>query len=191
MAVSRNKGHAVYVCATWRKGYGTQECRCLTISARMLDSIFWQSITSVISDPLLVEQAVNKRRHPDTTAYELEPINRIQVKIQHQIENYNRAISTADNDDVINALIGELDKLSKVQEELENMRDTLMTDFENWRKAEAVLDSFKVWCDFFRVRDGIEEPTYQEERMACEVLGLKVHVWKASHIPHFEIRGTP
>lgn len=185
MSVSRYNGYAVYMCTMGRKGYGTQECKFLSTSARKLDDALWQRAAEIIQNPSLVRQAITKRRQLDITGQDLIPINNLLIKIQRQMKNYNLAIGSTENDDVLDALIGDLNKLAKIANELKKMRDDLMVEHDAWEQSENALDEFEGWRANFR--GGSVAPTYQEKRNACEILGLKAYVWKATHSPHYAI----
>lgn len=188
MSVSRHKDYAVYTCTIGRKGYGTQECKFLSISARKLDDALWQQAIEIIQNAPLIEQVVSKRRQLDITSQDLTPINNLLIKLRRQIQNYNLAISSTENVDVLDALIGELNKLAKIANELNKMRDALLVEHDEWKQSENALDKFEEWCTNFREESVV--PAFKEKRNICEILGLKAYVWKATYSPHYVIKAN-
>lgn len=68
---------------------------------------------------------------------------------------------------------------------MEQERTDLERQRENWRTAEAQLDSVEAWCRLVAVNLG--ELSYDERRMAVGALGVEARVWARHHDPRYQV----
>lgn len=187
-----NHNKVLYICI--RKSTRRGDCKGCSILASTIDNAAWQRAVEIIRNPVLVTSIIEQRRKADPTSDARKAIKKKLAKLEREIENCTRTIREAKNHKIRAMFAEDLERLMKDQEDLEKMLKNMLSEQEEWRKTQEVLDKFTAWCN--EMRDRLDDPqheiSYEEKRTACEIIGLKGLVWQHDHKPyHFVIECAP
>ncbi|MBV9688525.1 MAG: recombinase family protein [Ktedonobacteraceae bacterium] len=182
----RPKGVTIYRCRN-TKG-AIRRCVNYSISAEKLDSLVWQRITEVVQDPSLIIKEIEKQKHLDPTKEELCAVERTLAKVKREQKNLLDNLATLDAI-YADAIRTQLNKLADEQRKLERERDMLYDNRRDWQELQKKFEEFQAWCSHFAERLGAH--SYEEKRLACEVLGVQARVWRKDHTPRYQITMSP
>ncbi len=180
------KGHYIhdYYCHIYTGLHDKLNHHNINISMRILDEKAWLYAIPYIQNPCLVRQkveAIRKAQRPtDTTGIEGKL-----AKVKREIANlFKLARISTDTEDLDN-LAGMLQNLEKQKQELEAMLYVEEEEAEQNEKIEHELQKFEKWADDTRhlLDDPDYRPTYNEKRMAVQILGIKATIFPVSERP--------
>jgi len=189
---SRGKTRIRYRCPRAHKGYG--ECPSAPdIAASVLDSIIWKEAVTFIRNPKALEENLAKQRTTDPTKDELGVVDGLLEEVRSRIRNITETIETTPPSEGRDLLLLRLDELATNKKGLEDKRDTILREKINWADEQQALEDFKKWCrdKQEKLTDPDYNPSYEEKRYALERLGMRVHVFPATHHPRVEIETKP
>ncbi len=181
----------VYRC--YRRTRGEGDCEAGVISVRKVDTAAWEHAVAIIRNPMLVTQAVEKKRQSDPTKDNRRALKKKLEDIALEIENCTQMIREAKTPKIRAIFSDELERLLKDQEGIEKTLRQVSEQQDIWAKEQERLDNFVKWCDKKRelLDDPTHEITYEEKREALERLGIEARVWRRQGKPYFEITSTP
>ncbi|MGH2497909.1 MAG: recombinase family protein [Ktedonobacteraceae bacterium] len=165
------------------------ECEGFTIAAHILDNAAWQHAVEIIKDPKQVAQKLQEKKRKNPTEGEFSPIERRLREIEKEVQNLLKMGRYAQNEDSI-------ESLGRLLHDLERENLGLLTEQKKLQKLELLykeeqeaIAAFEQRCIIYREK--LEDPdasfSYQEKREALKYFGIKAHVWRLRHDPHFEI----
>lgn len=192
MRVLQSHSHYLYY-RCWRREKFYGECATSEIAAKRLDAAVWEHALEIIRDPAQVTKKVKPKRQADPTHQNRKTIKKQLEDIAREIENCTKTHNESENETVRKIMAGELERLAKAQEGLLQLQRRVRTQQEEWEQEQQKLDQFEQRCAEMRAKldDPTFIPTYAFKRDACEYFGLKAHVWRAEHEPHFQIDSDP
>lgn len=179
---SSRSGHE-YVCAQNGRCPGT--CHGHSIRTHLLDAKVWEIATAILTDPETVTIELERVRHEDPTAQDLEVIDRALGEVERKQGNLARALALIDGDDALAPLVAELQALGDRRRQLQDERERLLRRQVEWAEAKANTDGLTGWCR--QVATSIETLSFKEKRMALDALGFRVVLYRSDHEPRYVI----
>jgi site-specific DNA recombinase len=177
------KGGAAYQCGTTaRDRHG---CPYFGIKTANLDAVVWTKVEAVLTQPEMVRTHVERSRREDPAAADVGAVGRRLAEVARKQRNLVARLADVDDEDVAALVQSDLANLAVEKQRLEQERAGLERKRENWRTAEANLDSVEAWCRL--VAANLGDLTYGERRMAVGALGIDVRVWARDHDPRYQI----
>ena len=171
----RVKGRTpAYVCHAASNPQG-RRCRGHSINVAYLDGKVWERVRSILSDPEVLREQLDRMRAADSTESDLAPIARALADVERQQSNLARSIATTDNPDVAGVLSAELAALTTRKRDIELERAAVETQRATWEAVADRLDDIGRWCG--TVASRLDELSYADRRNALVALGVEVKVW--------------
>jgi site-specific DNA recombinase len=150
-----------------------------TIVLSALDVVAWEFALPYIKDPYLVRQRVQQLREEAKSNSNIQEIENTVADIKRQMANLFKLAQAAEDDDTIGNLQGMLKDLERQKRDAEKMLYEEEEEEEIRRKIQAEIDKFESWA--YKVRPLLSnpdyQPTYEEKRFACQILGVRAKVW--------------
>jgi site-specific DNA recombinase len=157
----------------------------VVISMKVLDEQAWQFAIPYIKNPTLVRERVNEIRQTQRDNNHTEEITGKLSEVKRQLSNLYKLAKSASDSDVLDDLAGMLKNLEKQKRELEYMLYVAEEKDEEAKQIEHELNKFEAWAN--QVRPLLDDPTYQpsynEKRLACQILGVKASVYPSVGYP--------
>lgn len=150
----------------------------VSIKVETLDAKAWKIAKRYIQDPAVVRDHVAQlRKQQEENHQTTQDISASITVIKRKIANLI-AVAEAADDDELSEIKGRLVQLRKQKTELETMMIDVEADEEQEQELEYALQKFETWAA--QIRPLLEqeeyEPSYDDKRMACIVLGLRAIV---------------
>lgn len=183
-----NSNDRAYKCGNYKRiGNGCSASHCILTT--LLDQIVWERIVEVVQNPTRVIEAIEKRKGTDPHKENRKSIERTLAKIKEEQANLLENLKEL-NPMYAQRIYGLLNELATQQQELETDLAKVIRQGQEWQISQEKLLKFQDWCTDFADRLGLH--TYEEKRFACEMLGIKVLVWRSDHKPHrYQINVDP
>jgi site-specific DNA recombinase len=178
------KGGAERVKYACRRNAGTDDVSCnhnTRINLTQLDTAAWQKALTVIHNPELVQLQIQKLREENKRIINQEDVMHTLAAIKQQMENLFELARLATNKETIASLGGIMKDLETQQRQAEAMLYDLEEDEEELIELEAEIVRFETWAEHMRslLIDQNYFPTYEEQRLAVRILGIKATVFPA------------
>ena len=184
---ARHSQATVYRCnGVYRDRWG---CPAVSITSRLLDIAVWERVTEVLLNPEIIAAEVERRRTAQTSACDIEAIERRMAALDRQRQNLIRSLAMLEDEDSARLLTAELAALSAQHKQLECERAAKVSQQAEESIDTARLSSLIDWTT--RAAANLSALTYAEKRMLLEALGVSVRVWKTDHEPRWELTMTP
>lgn len=180
-----------YRCNKSRQLY--RECSGSHVSSDLLDQIAWEYVLKVIAHPELVEEALEKRKVGDPVKDDIAAIDRLLEKTIGKIVNLTETLEDTTDKESRAILQQRLKVLAQERTGYELERDDLLRFKRNWQAAMLELDEFKTWCydqQQLLTQPGYN-PSYEEKRRACEMIGIRITVYRPDQKPRYDIDVGP
>jgi site-specific DNA recombinase len=157
-----------------------------SISASVLDRAVWDGVSEVLRDPTIIARAVAERRADGGLERELAAMEtRFQTIVDKQ-QRIAKAITVLDDEDAVAPLLMELQTLATAKTATERECDLLRQRIADADAEEVKIRTLSEWCQ--TVAANLESLSYDERRMALDVLGVQVHVHRVGSV---DAQGNP
>ena len=180
--VYRTKTGPAYRCNGAGRGRG---CPYHSIKADALDSAVWARVVAVHVHPDIVARELERLRQGGPAVPDLLTLDRRHAGIERQRQRVARAVASLDDDEAAAPLLAQLKALAAQERELAAERAVVDTMRADWEADHARLASVSEWCG--RVAENLPTLTYGEKRDALVALGVGIKVFRADHLPRYEI----
>jgi len=152
------------------------------IGVHILDKVAWEKALETIKIPQLVRARVAQLREENTPAIDTESVEMTLESIRRQMHNLYSLAQHATNDETIQTLTGMLKDLEKQKRETEALLYDAAEDEEEREEVEKEIVKFEQWVAKVRplLTDPAYTPSYEEQRLAVRILGIKATVFPAS-----------
>lgn len=186
--VAAKNNRRVYKCGNHGR-VGQNRCpESICMMTEKLDTIVWQRIEEVVKHPSIMIELIEKQRQHDPTKQDWDAINRTLAKLEQ--DQINLLANLKELDPIYaKAIRNELNSLAHKQRQLERERESMLDHRKGWQEYQKKLEEFQTWCSHFAQNLGTH--SYDEKRLACRILGVKVVLWRADHMPRYEITMSP
>lgn len=184
-----------YVCCVAIKRYG--KCQGVSVETKLADNAVWEFAVDIIRNPSLLDQDLDVQKQTDNTENDLMPVDRSIATVDRKVKSYeyalDRAIKSGADSVITDDFVAKLDVLAQEKRKLEKEREAILSKRGNIEEENKVIESFRNWCTEIREKLDNPEytPTYQEKRLALEMLRIKAIVWRREHTPRFKFEATP
>lgn len=178
----RTRSGSAYRCNGAGRGRG---CPYHSVKADVLDGAVWERVASVLVRPDIVVRELDRLRQGDPTEPDLATLDRRLAGIERQRQRIARAIASLDDEDASAPLLAQLKALAAQKRELAEERAITDAIRAGWEADRARLASVSDWCG--RIAEKLPTLTYAEKRDALVALGVSVSVFRADHLPRYEI----
>jgi site-specific DNA recombinase len=193
-AWTRPTNSPVYRCDP--RDAGVRGCPRPSIAASVLDPAVWQGVCEVLRNPTIIARAVAEHRTDGGLERELAAMEkRLQTVVSKQ-QRIAKAITALDDEDAVAPLLMELQNLATSKTATERECDLIRQRIADADAEEAKVRTLSEWCQ--TVAANLESLTYDERRMALDVLGVQVHVHRSGSVdaqgnplPRWVITGDP
>jgi site-specific DNA recombinase len=184
---ARHSQATVYRCnGVYRDRWG---CPAVSVTAHMLDTAVWARVTEVLLNPDIIEAEVKRRRAAQSTACDVEAIERQMAVVDRQRQNLIRSLAMLEDEDSARLLTAELATLTAQHKQLDRERAAKVSQQAEESAETARLSSLVDWTT--RAATNLSTLTYAEKRMLLEALAVSVGVWKTDHEPRWELTMAP
>jgi hypothetical protein len=165
-----------------RRREGTDDICCnhnTRISLHILDTAAWQKALEIIRQPELVRVRVATLREENKPVVNTEDIAETIENIKRKMANLYQLAMDATSDDTIETLKGLLHNLEKQKREAEAMLYDIEEDDEERAELEEEIVRFEKWVQKVQplLTDPTYIPTYEDQRLAVRVLGIRAIVF--------------
>lgn len=177
---TRNKQRSHDYCCYRKTGKEALMCNhFVSIAMHVLDAAAWGKALEVIRNPALVRAHVAKLRAENAPKMSPEDIETVVSSIRKQMSNLYKLAQNATDDETIDTLGGMLKQLEKQKHDAEAMLYTLEEDAEERELIEAEIVKFEQWVAKVRplLTDPSYTPSYEEQRLAVRILGIRATVF--------------
>lgn len=149
------------------------------ITMGLLDKAAWQKAVEVILDPAQVREQVVIFRQQHQPVINSDDVEATIANLQTEIDNLFELARYAKNDLTGKRLGLLMEDLEKQQREAEAILLDIDEDLEDREKLETEIIKFEKWADEVRPFLGNPDymPTYEEQRLAVRILGLRAIVY--------------
>lgn len=165
----------------------------VSIMLETLDQETWKEALKYIKKPEVVRQKAEKLRNDAMQQVEPTATGPTLIDINRQIKNLYTLAAAAADDDTIVSLQAMLRDLERQKHNVEAIQYDLEEEAEMLQKLYAEIDRFEGWCA--TVRENLTNPdyvpTYEERRLAIQILHLEVKVHPATIKDRFEFHIGP
>lgn len=165
----------------------------VNIGAKTLDEATWAFAVKYILHPDLVRKRVAELRGQAQVQIDREAIEKIVAGIKKKMKNLYALAQDATDDDTIDSLKALLHDLERQKREAEAMLYEAEEEEEKMQELNKALDTFETWAQKTRevLTDPTYVPTYEEKRLACKILGIRVTVWPMNGEKRYDITLAP
>ena len=157
------------------------------MSARILDSIVWQRVETVLTKPEVVRAELERLEVSDPTSADLEALEKRLVELDRQQRNLVDQLANLGGS--IAALVTE--KLTSLEEQRQQLlveKQVVLGRRATWLRARERMADLEAWCR--NVADKLGHLTYEQKRLALDALGVRVIVWRSDHSPRYRIEAN-
>jgi site-specific DNA recombinase len=182
----RGKSLPTYTCP--RGDRGPVPCTHHGISATRLDQAVWTQIESILTQPEIIAGELERVRSEDSTVQDLDTVDRGLADVARKQGNLGRRVAVLDDDDAAAPLLAELTTLARQRKQLESERASILSRRDGWQAAQAQLKDVEAWCRDVAQRLG--KLTYEQKRLALDMLGVQVNVWRSDHTPRYHVTAS-
>jgi site-specific DNA recombinase len=163
----------------------------INITCRFLDDAAWDYIKTLIADKQKVELRLQEIEAKLTQIdIDFSPIDNQIAAIDQDMRNCTLGIVKAKDEYTIDLLTTESEKLANARRDLEKLRAEMSEKAGNVELIQSKLDRFRdKW--FKKAAQINDNPTYQDKREACEILGIQATVYQVGHKPRYSFTIVP
>lgn len=177
---TRNKQRCHDYCCYRRTG--KEELLCnhfVSIAMHILDAAAWEKVLEIIRNPALVREHVAKLRAENAPKMSTEDVEAVVSSIRKKMRNLYQLAQNATDDETIDTLGGMLKQLEKQKHDAEAMLFSIEEDAEERELIEAEIVKFEQWVEKVRplLTDQTYTPTYEEQRLAVRIIGIRATVF--------------
>lgn len=182
-----------YYCRVKNGGEGLKNNHSVTITKHMLDDAAWQFAVPYIQNPCLIRQRVSQMREEAKTHTNKAEIEETIAGIKKQIANLVKLAQASEDDETLGNLQGLLKDLERQKRDAEIMLYEEEEEEEVSAKIQAEITKFESWA--YKVgpllSDPAYHPTYEEKRLACQILGVRATVWPVGYPQRYKLEVAP
>ena len=183
--------HKIFYRCT-RANHYHEDCPGGKISVKWLDKLVWQHIVTIIQNPKLVAQKLERLKMENPVSDKLTYINTRLGGIDEELENLVNIGQKAKSQTVKDKTDANIDLLENEQQELLARKATLEPVEINYEDEQAKLADFARWCA--NAEKELPTATFAKKLEACINFRIKVLVWRRDAItkqPIIEIKDQP
>lgn len=155
---------------------GRSECKTVQISAKIIDNAVWRRTCEIIRDPKKLQEAIEALKNPDPALFSRQHVEQRLQEIETELTNLVEMGKNARSKTVLEQISVSISLLESEQETLLHEEEKLSLLHETWEEVQNEIFRFTTWCVSYR--DKLESATYQEKRIAIEMLGITCRVFK-------------
>ncbi len=161
----------------------------VNIGAKTLDEATWAFAVKHILHPGLVRERVTELRGQAQVHVDREAIEKIVAGIKKKMKNLYALAQDATDEDTIDSLKALLHDLERQKREAEAMLFESEEEEEKMKELNEAIDTFEAWANKTGelLTDPRYVPTYEEKRLACQILGIRAKVWPVEGEKRYEI----
>lgn len=178
-----------YVCD---RSADRDKCSAASIVCDMLDEAARAYIQEIIKDKTKVEErlAEIKGMLTDPRTLDLKPIEDKIAEVERHQKNCALGIARARDEYTIDLLSAEMEILALTRKELEQMLGEVRKKAMNIALLEEKIERFRnKWLSGVPLLH--DKATFQDEREACQILGIEAIVWGKDHTPRYKFTMRP
>jgi len=162
------------------------------ITAERIDSVAWEKVKELVTNPTLVRERVEQIRSENKTVIGRGEIEARIANLERQLSNLFKLAQDATDDDTIENLKLLMKDLEKQKRDAQGLLYDADEDEEKRHKIEEEIQKFEHWASQVRpiITDPLYQPSYKEKRLAVRILGIHAIVCpgtKGHHEIHVEI----
>lgn len=165
----------------------------VSILLDILDEEAWKLAVHYIKHPHLVKQQVEKLRKAYQPTTNRDDIEETLATIRRQMSNLYKLAKAAADDETVDQLTGMMKDLERQKRQAEAMIYEVEEEEEVRQKIQADIDKFEDWANCVRplLGDPTYQPTYQEKRLAIQILGIAATVYPTESPKRLKIEVGP
>jgi site-specific DNA recombinase len=177
------RGDRYYRCIpAQRRKHGCPSC---TIRAEELEAGVWDWVKLVLEHPAWIEQHAKRQAESDTSADELDTLNRALLQLNQQAENVARIAAMTTDSEAAAPLATQLDAIAGQKRTLQARRQTLIDLMAARDRTKGKLAALSdVWAERYAQ---IEAMTIDERRDVLADFGVSATVFPKDQSPRFVV----
>ena len=156
--------------------FKTRNCKTVQISGTIIDDIVWQYACGIIRDPKKLQASIEKLKNPDPEVLSGAALKKRLTEIAQEIKNLVALGKKATSDTALEDISFSMQLLETEQAGLLEDEQKLKVLHLQWEKVQAEILRFNDWCVSYREK--LDTATYQQKRIAFEMLGIQVKIFK-------------
>jgi len=158
----------------------SQHYTCITLTS--LDREAWEKAVEIIRNPASVRAKVAMLREENKPVVVASDIQNTIEKIRQKMKNLYTLAENAPDDEELARITQRMQELGKQKREAEALLYDLEEDEEERAAVEEEIVKFEKWVE--KVRPFLADPTYtstyEEQRLAVRIIGIKATVFPAN-----------
>ncbi len=164
-----------------------------SISVHVLDDAAWRVALEYIRKPELVRQRVEEIRREHAIDTHSDIIKEKLANAEKRAHNINLLAETANDEDTITNLQRRLAEIEKEKRDLRALLFDAEEQEEVQEKILAEVAKFEDWAYTVQplLGDPYYEPSYEEKRLACVILGIQATIYPSSTTERIQIDVAP
>lgn len=186
LAHTTTREYQYYRCLSWNYAY--ESCRAPIVRATVLEDWVWSQVTNVLTQPEVVEEAIQRLQGKPPEDQLTEQIEAVESLLMRKESGLRKLIARYRNlnDQTLERIIErEIEMATKELADLRNERAILEAKQAEQQRFHYDLSRLHEYCE--RVADNIPSLTFEEKRNALLALGVQVYasgkLWKLSIKP--------
>jgi site-specific DNA recombinase len=150
-------------------------------SLHLLDTLAWEKVIEVVKNPQLIRAKVEELRAENKSSFDEESIKATIASFKQQLDNLFKLAQHATDDSTLETLSGMMKNLEKQKREAEALLYNVAEEEEEREEIEAEIVKFEQWAEKVRplLQDASYVPTYEEQRLAVRILGVRATIFPA------------
>lgn len=177
------RGDRYYRCPPGqRRKHGCPSC---SIRAEELEPEVWEWVKLVLEHPAWIEQHAKQQAESDSSASELDTLNRALIQLSQQSENVARIAALTTDSEAAAPLAAQLDAIAGQKRTLQARRQSLIDRMAAHDRMKGKLAGLPdIWTERYAQ---IEAMTVEERRDVLADFGVSVTVYPKDHTPRHNI----
>lgn len=167
----------------------------VSINMEMVDARAWELALTYIADPQLIRAKVEAIREEAKLPVDASVTRSSLADIGRQMNNLYKLAAGSTDDDTLNDLKAMLRDLERQKHEIEAIKYDLEEEEKKVQRLYTEIERFEKWCDMIRPRftdpSCQAEITYEEKRLAIQILHMVAIISPSSEKERIELTVTP
>lgn len=168
-----------YLCRQKEDTRTLMHCHTTSITLSIIDQIAWERVVEVLKNPAMVRAKVAELRAQNKPVIDTESVNDTIENIKQQMQNLFALAQHATDDFSIESLGRMMKDLEKQKRDAVAMLYDIEEDAEEREAVEAEIVKFEKWVAQVQplLTDPTYTPSYEEQRLAVRILGVRTTVF--------------
>ena len=165
----------------------------VNIGAKTLDEAAWEFAMQYIVDPSLIRMKLEELRSQAKVHIDTESVEKITAGIKKKLKNLYTLAQDATDDETLDSNKALMHDWERQKHEAEAMLYEVAEEEETMKEVNAAIDRFEAWAGNVRryFVDPEYVPTYEEKRLAINILGVQATVWPVGGQKRYELTLAP